>query len=331
MSEKDLIAENKALMNALSRERKARKLAESLLEERAVELFLANRELEKTIKTLKSSNLQLLQSEKMASVGQLAAGVAHEINNPVGFISSNLGTLRDYIEDVRQIIDAQKFSIKAGTECTDAERYVEINAKVIANLNALLDKVDIDFLMVDMNDLLDESIDGVNRIRKIVADLLDFSRTNSADYKNTDINALLERTLSMAWNELKYKTEVNRDFGELPSVYCNDGKMAQVFLNLLLNASHAIEERGSITITTRHIGDEVSIMITDSGVGIPKNIISNIFDPFFTTKNVSEGTGLGLHIVRSVIEAHQGTISVDSQKGQGASFIILLPVTGLNP
>ena len=130
--------------------------------------------------------------------------------------------------------------------------------------------------MVDMNDLLDESIDGVNRIRKIVADLLDFSRTNSADYKNTDINALLEKTLSMAWNELKYKTEVNRDFGELPSVYCNDGKMAQVFLNLLLNASHAIEERGSITIMTRHIGDEVSIMITDSGVGIPKNIISNI-------------------------------------------------------
>ena len=331
MSEKDSIAENKALMNALSRERKARKLAESLLEERAVELFLANRELEKTIKTLKSSNLQLLQSEKMASVGQLAAGVAHEINNPVGFISSNLGTLRDYIEDVRQVIDAQKFSIKAGTECTDAKRYVEINAKVIANLNALLDKVDINFLMVDMNDLLDESIDGVNRIRKIVADLLDFSRTNSADYKNTDINALLERTLSMAWNELKYKTEVNREFGELPSVYCNDGKLGQVFLNLILNASHAIEERGSITITTRHDGDNVSIIIADTGVGIPKNIISNIFDPFFTTKSVSEGTGLGLHIVRSVVEAHQGTISVDSQLGQGASFIILLPVAGLDP
>ena len=331
MSEKDLIAENKALMNALSRERKARKLAESLLEERAVELFLANRELEKTIKTLKSSNLQLLQSEKMASVGQLAAGVAHEINNPVGFISSNLGTLRDYIEDVRQVIDAQKFSIKMGIECTDAKRYVEINAKVIADLNALIDKIDIDFLMVDINDLLDESIDGVNRIRRIVADLLDFSRINSADYKNTDINALLDKTLSMAWNELKYKTEVNRDFGELPAVYCNDGKMAQVFLNLLLNASHAIEERGSITITTRHDGDNVSIIIADTGVGIPKNIISNIFDPFFTTKSVSEGTGLGLHIVRSVIEAHQGTISVDSQLGQGASFIILLPVVGLDP
>lgn len=330
MSDKDLIAENKALMNALSRERKARKLAESLLEERAVELFLANRELEKTIETLKSSNLQLLQSEKMASVGQLAAGVAHEINNPVGFISSNLGSLRDYIEDIRQVIDAQKFSIKTGIECTDAKRYVEINAKVIADLNALLDKVDIDFLMVDMNDLLDESIDGVNRIRKIVADLLDFSRTNSADYKNTDINALLEKTLNMAWNELKYKTEVNRDFGELPAVYCNDGKIAQVFLNLLLNASHAIEERGSITITTRHIGDDVSIMITDSGIGISKNIISNIFDPFFTTKSVSEGTGLGLHIVRSVVDAHKGTITVDSELGEGASFTIRLPVLGID-
>ena len=331
MSEKDLITENKALMNALSRERKARKLAESLLEERAVELFLANRELERTIKTLKSSNLQLLQSEKMASVGQLAAGVAHEVNNPVGFISSNLGTLRDYIEDVRQVIDAQRFSIKTATECRDVEHYAAINAKAIVNLNALLKKIDLDFLMGDMNDLLDESIDGVNRIRKIVADLLDFSRSHSSDYKHADINALLEKTLSMAWNELKYKTEVNRDFGELPAVYCNDGKMAQVFLNLLLNASHAIEERGSITITTRHIGDDISIMIADSGVGIPKNIISNIFDPFFTTKNVSEGTGLGLHIVRSVIEAHQGTISVDSQVGQGASFIILLPVTGLDP
>jgi len=331
MPEQDLIAENKALMNALSRERKARKLAETLLEERAVELFLANRELQETIKTLKTSNLQLLQSEKMASIGQLAAGVAHEVNNPVGFISSNLGTLRDYIEDVRQVIDAQRFSIKTATECRDVEHYAAINAKAIVNLNALLKKIDLDFLMGDMNDLLDESIDGVNRIRKIVADLLDFSRSHSSDYKHADINALLEKTLSMAWNELKYKTEVNRDFGELPAVYCNDGKMAQVFLNLLLNASHAIEERGSITITTRHIGDDISIMIADSGVGIPKNIISNIFDPFFTTKNVSEGTGLGLHIVRSVIEAHQGTISVDSQVGQGASFIILLPVTGLDP
>ena len=331
MSEHDLTAENKALTNALSRERKARKLAETLLEERAVELFLSNRELQETIKTLKTSNLQLLQSEKMASIGQLAAGVAHEVNNPVGFISSNLGTLRDYIEDVRQVIDAQRFSIKTATECRDVEHYAAINAKAIVNLNALLKKIDLDFLMGDMNDLLDESIDGVNRIRKIVADLLDFSRSHSSDYKHADINALLEKTLSMAWNELKYKTEVNRDFGELPAVYCNDGKMAQVFLNLLLNASHAIEERGSITITTRHIGDDISIMIADSGVGIPKNIISNIFDPFFTTKNVREGTGLGLHIVRSVIEAHQGTISVDSQVGQGTSFIILLPVTGLDP
>ena len=331
MPEQDLIAENKALTNALSRERKARKLAETLLEERAVELFLSNRELQETIKTLKTSNLQLLQSEKMASIGQLAAGVAHEVNNPVGFISSNLGTLRDYIEDVRQVIDAQRFSIKTATECRDVEHYAAINAKAIVNLNALLKKIDLDFLMGDMNDLLDESIDGVNRIRKIVADLLDFSRSHSSDYKHADINALLEKTLSMAWNELKYKTEVNRDFGELPAVYCNDGKMAQVFLNLLLNASHAIEERGSITITTRHIGDDISIMIADSGVGMPKNIISNIFDPFFTTKNVREGTGLGLHIVRSVIEAHQGTISVDSQVGQGTSFIILLPVTGLDP
>lgn len=330
MSNQDLEAENKALTNALLRERKARKLAESLLEERAVELFLANGELEKTIETLKTSNLQLLQSEKMASIGQLAAGVAHEINNPVGFISSNLGTLRDYIEEVRNIIDAQRFSIKAGAECVDAEQYVQVNAKAMADLKALLNKIDIDFLMLDVNDLLDESIDGVKRIRKIVADLLDFSRTNSSDYKNTDINALLEKTMSVAWNELKYKTEINRNFGELPEVYCNDGKIAQVLLNLFINASHAIHERGEITITTRHMGDNVSVIIADTGVGIPENIIANIFDPFFTTKSNSQGTGLGLHIARSVLDAHQGTISVTSELGVGTSFTILLPVAGLS-
>ena len=330
MPEDDLRAENKALTNALSRERKARKLAESLLEERAVELFLANRELQESIKTLKASNLQLLQSEKMASIGQLAAGIAHEVNNPVGFISSNLSTLRDYIEDVRQVIAAQRFAIKTGVDCKDAQRYVEINAKAIADLNTLLEKVDLDFLMVDMNDLLDESIDGIDRIRKIVADLLDFSRTNSSEYKNADINALIEKSLNVAWNELKYKTDVNRDFGELPAVYCNDGKLTQVFLNLLLNASHAIEDHGEITIKTRRAGDNVSIIVSDTGVGISENVIANIFDPFFTTKSVSEGTGLGLHIVRSVIDAHQGTITVDSELGKGTSFAILLPILGVD-
>ena len=163
-----------------------------------------------------------------------------------------------------------------------------------------------------------------------MADLLDFSRTNSSDHKSIDINALLEKTINVAWNELKYKTEINRDFGQLPEVYCNDGKIAQVFLNLFLNASHAIDERGEITITTRHMGDNVSIVIADTGVGIPKNIIANIFDPFFTTKCHSQGTGLGLHIARSVLDAHQGTISVTSNLGVGTSFTILLPVAGLS-
>ena len=142
------------------------------------------------------------------------------------------------------------------------------------------------------------------------------------------INALIEKSLSIATNELKYKTEVNRDFGELPAVYCNDGKLTQVFLNLLLNASHAIEEHGSITIKTRHVGDNISVVVADTGVGIPKNIIANIFDPFFTTKSVSEGTGLGLHIVRSVIDSHQGTITVESELGEGAIFTISLPILG---
>lgn len=330
MPELDPVRESAAIKKALDRERKARKLAETLLEDRAAELYLANQELDATIAILKKSNLQLLQSEKMASVGQLAAGVAHEINNPVGFISSNLGTLREYIADLSEVIETQQKCIGGVSELAEKAPANDSanHTALLDELNNVLKKVDLEFLLLDVRDLLDESIDGVKRIRKIVADLSDFSRVNSPDYKVANINTLLEKTISVAWNELKYKAEVVREFGQIPEVKCNSGKLIQVFLNLVINASHAIETQGVVTITTKQLNDTVIISISDTGTGIAEDKLASIFDPFFTTKKAGKGTGLGLHIVNSVIESHQGKIEVESTLGVGTTFNVILPIAG---
>ena len=333
LSNADKAAEYDAIQKTLKRERKARKLAEEMLEQRATELYLANIELDNTIATLKRSNLQLLQSEKMASVGQLAAGVAHEINNPIGFISSNLGTLREYIDDLRKVVELQQRFISASEDNeqppgSTLPRKAEEKQQLQAQLNAVLQKADLEFMLPDPNDLLDESIDGVKRIRKIVADLSDFSRVNTPDYKEADINELIEKTINVAWNEMKYKVEIVRDFGTLPAVRCNSGKLAQVFLNLLINASHAIEGQGTVTLRTESINERVEISIIDTGSGISEEKLVSIFDPFFTTKAPGKGTGLGLHIARSVIDAHQGVIEVESEEGKGTCFTVSLLVAG---
>lgn len=314
-------AESEAIKKSLLRERKARKLAEQLLEKRATELYLANQELDATIANLKKSNLQLLQSEKMASVGQLAAGVAHEINNPVGFISSNLGTLREYVDELTQLVELQHQYISQGNPAPETEALHQ-------SLATLRDKIDVEFLLPDMSDLVNESIDGVKRIKKIVADLSEFSRSNSDEYEETDINEIIEKTINVAWNELKYKVTLQKEFGLLPAVRCNSGKLAQVFLNLLINASHAIATEGTVTITTREDAGYAHISIRDTGSGIAEEKLAKIFDPFFTTKPVGEGTGLGLHIASSVVDAHGGRIEVESELGTGTCFTVVLPVKG---
>lgn len=186
--------------------------------------------------------------------------------------------------------------------------------------------MDLDFIIGDVDSLVSDSIEGTQRVRKIVSDLSEFSHINSPDVVEVAINELLEKSISVAWNELKYKADVVREFHEIPPILCYASELAQVFLNLLINAAQAIEDRGIITVKTKTDGERVWITIQDNGSGIDEMHLTKIFDPFFTTKDVGKGTGLGLHIVHSVIENHKGAIRVESTLGEGTSFHIELPI-----
>ena len=290
-----------------------RKLAEqgqsqSLVEQRALN------------KKLEQANNQLLQSEKMASIGQLAAGIAHELNNPIGFVHSNLGTLEGYLRDLMFIIESYDRALDDGASPENREI-----ARI--RMDEIRKERDFDFVHEDIFQLVSESRDGLDRVRRIVLDLKTFSRVGSQDWEYANLNQGLESTLNIVWNELKYKCTVNRDFGDLPLVYCLLSQINQVFLNLLVNAGQAIDEKGEITLRTARRGeDEVVIEVSDTGKGIPPENISRIFDPFFTTKPVGKGTGLGLSLSYSIIEAHHGRIEVESQVGVGTTFRVVLPI-----
>ena len=267
---------------------------------------------------LKATHSQLLQQEKMASIGQLAAGVAHEINNPMGFISSNLGTMEKYLERLAGFLELQSAALEQSApealkgEIAQARRSCKI-----------------DYILGDARALLTESKDGAERVRAIVQNLKSFSRVDEAQANYVDLNACLETTITIAWNELKYKTTLLRDFGELPEVKCISQQLNQVFLNILVNAAHAIEKQGEVSITTRCTGEQVTIAIHDTGCGIPPEIQNRIFEPFFTTKEVGKGTGLGLSISYDIIKNHGGTLEVASPAGCGTTFTITLPVGGV--
>lgn len=270
---------------------------------------------EKLIKRLEEANNQLLQSEKMASIGQLAAGIAHELNNPIGFVHSNLGTLEGYLHDIMAIIDAYDSEARK----TDGQLPI--------GLQKLREERDFDFVRDDIVKLLDESRDGLGRVRKIVQDLKTFSRVGEQEWQSADLHQGLDSTLNIVWNELKYKCQVVRDYGDIPPVYCLISQLNQVFMNLLVNAGHAIEQKGTITIRTRPLpDDQVCVEISDTGSGIPADRITRIFEPFFTTKPVGQGTGLGLSVSYNIIRRHHGRIEVDSTPGIGSTFRITLPV-----
>jgi len=277
------------------------------------------RELRKQVETQQT---QMLQNEKMASIGALAAGVAHEINNPIGFVSSNLTTLSEYIEDMKRVITAYTDFIEAITN-KDSQAADKLKAAMETRK-----EVDLDYLLEDLEGLITDSVDGTHRVRKIVADLRDFSHVDSPDVSVEDINSLVEKTINVATNELKYKAEVVQNYGKLDSIPCFGGKLGQVFLNLLVNAAHAIETRGTITVSTGQESKFLWIEIADTGSGIPEEALSRIFDPFYTTKDVGKGTGLGLHLSHNIVEAHGGNISVKSKVGEGTTFRIELPLTG---
>ena len=279
------------------------------------QLQIEKKDHQELITQLKEAQEQLLQSEKMASIGQLAAGVAHEINNPVGYISSNIGSLQDYVKNIFKVIETYE-------QCEQ-----DLSPGNAEKINKIKDEVNLDYLKEDITDLVTESMEGVERVKKIVQDLKDFSHVDEAEWQWANLHTGLVSTLNIVNNELKYKAEVIKEFGEIPEVECIVSQLNQVFMNLLVNAAHAIEEFGKITIATElKDEDTVSVKIGDNGKGMDEETIRRIFDPFFTTKPIGKGTGLGLSLSYGIIQKHHGNISVKSKPGEGTTFLVDIPI-----
>ena len=310
----------------LEAEHQALKILNDQLEERvkqrtaAVEqanrqLLANNVELKQLNEKLESAHTQLLQSEKMASIGQLAAGVAHEINNPVGFVNSNLGTLGKYITNMFSVIDAY--------ETAEAK----VGPNTCPEVTQVKKTVDFNYLKEDIPSLLKESQEGLSRVTRIVQDLKDFSHVDESNWQHANLEQGLDSTLNVVSNEIKYKADVVKQYGGLPDVECMPSQLNQVFLNMLMNAAQAIEKKGTITVRTGSSGDEVWVEVEDTGKGIAPENLNRIFDPFFTTKPIGKGTGLGLSLSYGIVQKHHGRIEVKSEVGKGSTFRVWLPVT----
>lgn len=274
-----------------------------------------------TLSKLKQTQAQMVHSEKMASIGQLAAGVAHEINNPIGFIKSNLHILREYCEDIKNLLAYYE-------DLESALNTDQATGDLIEKIRDYKAQIDYDFVLNELDGVLDDSKEGVERVARIVRDLKDFSHDDSGVVEYSDLNRGIESTLNIVWNQLKYTATVNKDLGEIPLVKCDLEKLNQAFMNLLVNASQAVGRDGIIDIRTRCKQNLVEIKISDNGCGIPPDLTPKIFDPFFTTKDVGRGTGLGLNLVYNIIKGHNGSINVESEVNKGSTFTIRLDIDG---
>ncbi len=303
----------------------------ALLDAAQRELKMQNQNLEQTVekrtkalaeslKVQQDSEQKLLKHAKLASIGQLAAGVAHEVNNPMAFISGNVSALKRYLDNIKSIL-------------VDYDNYVTVTQKsllpdeqkVFEHLQRRKVATKLDFILSDFDLLIEDSIGGVERVTNIVQSLKNYSRVDRPEKEKANINDCLESTLHMVWSQLKSHCVLHKDLNELPEINCYPGEINQVFTNLLVNAGQAIEKEGEITVATRHTAKEIIVKISDNGTGIEKEHLDKLFDPFFTTKPVGVGTGLGLSISYGIIEKHQGDIIVNSEVGRGTTFEVRLP------
>jgi len=297
----------------------ARKQIEAVLHENQEQLqafndHLENRIAEEVVKN-REKDILLLHQDKMSSIGQLAAGVAHEINNPMAFIASNLVTLKGYVESLGRyqglIHDLLKKSdsIEEHLVLEDAQR-----------------ELDIAFILEDISPLIAQSSEGVDRVKQIVHDLKGFARTDDSSFELADLNDCVRSTVNIVRNEIKYVAELDLQLGDIPHISCSRNQLSQVIINLLVNAAHSIDSHGSITVTTRQVDDTVVLSVRDTGKGMTEEVRKRIFEPFFTTKGVGKGTGLGLSISYSIIKKHGGNILVESEPGRGTIFSVTLPI-----
>ena len=287
---------------------------EQLVEERTAEI-------QQAYDQLKQLQSQLVQSEKMAAVGQLAAGVAHEINNPVGFIASNLSTLGEYAGDLSGLLTAYA-ELEDRLDTGDTQAQTEMRERI----RQLKEEADLGFLLEDLDSLIAESREGTERVRKIVQNLKEFSHVDREETSLTNLNAGVESTLNIVWNELKYKADVEKDYGDIPEIECYPQELNQVFMNVLVNAAQAIDKKGTITIRTYQEDQAVCVAITDTGHGMSPEVQARIFEPFYTTKEVGKGTGLGLSMTYNIVRKHGGDLLVDSQVGKGTTFTVRIPI-----
>ncbi len=293
------------------------KLSQNYQQELEGQVARRTEELETANRQLEESNRQLLQQEKLASIGQLAAGIAHEIKTPTGFVASNLGSLQKYLQRLTEYRRALQQVVEESA--TEQQREA---------LKQLARKLKIDLILEDLDELVANCQEGAERIKTIIQGLKDFSRQDSEIEELLDLNQIIEEALLLVWNELKYKAEVVRDLQDLPQLRGYRQRLGQVFVNLLVNAGHAIKEQGRIRVSAGREGAQIVVQIQDNGCGIPAENLEKIFEPFFTTKEIGVGTGLGLSIIKDIIEQHQGTIEVTSTSGQGSCFTLRLPAAG---
>jgi len=322
-------------LKGIEHERAAREVAQRQVEELSIELQEVtdklnqrieivteqNEKLRKNSLELEQIRVRLVHSDRMATIGKLVAGLADELTEPVSFVSNNLSSMRGYVSDLAEIIGKQNSYIDNNKSFISCARIREIEK--------CKKKIDIDFVLQDGSKILVESVAGIERIERMLVELADFSTDENTELIEEDINQLLDKALFLASGELRYKVEIVKEYGQLPKVVCDRSGMVQMFLNILINSAQAIDSKGIVTIRTGMHSSMIWVDIADTGSGVSEQDLAKIFDPFFTTKSSGKGAGLGLHLVRVVVEAHDGRTTVMSREGQGTTFRLMLPVNNI--